>query len=71
MNQFPKAANGLKLMFYGEILAIIGIFLTLILIGPVISLVGSIMVLVGLYQAREDDEGYGTAFYAQYHRHHP
>ena len=62
MNQFPKAANGLKLMFYGEILAIIGIFLTLILIGPIISLVGGIMVLVGLYQAREDVEGYGTTF---------
>lgn len=62
MKQYPKAAEGLKLMFYGELLAIIGILLTIILIGPIIALVGEILVLVGLYRARMDDEGYGTAF---------
>lgn len=56
------AADGLKLMFYGEILTIIGVILTIILIGPVIILVGSILILVGLYRARGDDEGYNTAF---------
>ena len=52
MKQYPKAAEGLKLMFYGELLAIIGILLTIILIGPIIALVGEILVLVGLYRAR-------------------
>ena len=62
MFEYPKAADGLKLMFYGEILTIIGAFLTLILIGPVIILVGYILTLVGLSRARADDEGYNTAF---------
>lgn len=60
--KYPHAADGLRLMFIGEILSIVGIFLTLILIGPVVFLIGGIMSLVGLYRAREDDEGYNTAF---------
>lgn len=60
--KYPNAANGLRLMFIGEILTIVGAVLTVILIGPIISLIGGIMALVGLYRARIDDEGYNTAF---------
>ncbi len=63
MRSYPKAASGLKLLFIAEILAIIAAVLTLIpVVGPILSAVAQVLILVGLYQASGDDEGYKTAF---------
>lgn len=63
MNRYPNAAEGLKLMFYGEIVAIIGAFLGIIpLLGGLLALAGGVVSLVGLNKAGADDEGYRTAF---------
>lgn len=63
MNRYPNAANGLKLMFYGQIVTIIGMFLSWVpLVGLLIVLAGGIVNMVGLYKAGSDDQGYRTAF---------
>lgn len=63
MNQYPNAAAGLRLMFFGEILTIVGSFLAWIpFLGVLVILAGGIVSLVGLNRAGADDEGYRTAF---------
>ena len=63
MKQYPNAANGLKLMFYGEILTIIApLFLLVPWVGTILILIGGVLSLVGLNQAGSDDAGYRTAF---------
>lgn len=63
MNRYPNAAGGLTLMFYGQIVTIIGMFLAWVpLIGALTALAGGVLYLVGLYKAGPDDEGYRTAF---------
>lgn len=60
MRNYPNASEGLKLMFYGEIVAIIGAFIPFV--GVLLVVVGGIVSLVGLNKAGTDDEGYRTAF---------
>lgn len=63
MRQYPKAAEGLKLMFYGEVLTIVSIVLLLVpTLSVLLTLAGGIVSMVGLYRAGEDDTGYRTAF---------
>lgn len=60
---YPNAANGLKLVFYAEILAVIGgILMILPTVGSVFLLVSGLLALVGLNRAGADEEGYRTAF---------
>ena len=64
MRSYPKAADGLKLMFYGEIIALVGALLSVLgLIGLILCIVGPVVSAYGLFQAASDDEGYRTAFY--------
>ena len=63
MERYPMAADGLHTMFNGQILAIVGVVLFFIpLVGSVLAIVGGILYIVGMYKAREEDEGYRTAF---------
>lgn len=62
MRSYPNAARGLGKMFWSQILSVIAILTMGILIGLVFSVVSLVVYLVGLYQAREDDSGYSTAF---------
>lgn len=63
MRSYPKAAGGLKLLFIAEILAIVAAVLALVpLVGAILAIVAQVLILVGLYQAGGDDEGYKTAF---------
>lgn len=62
MNQYPNAAAGLKLMFIGQILAVVGLLLIWVpLVGSLIVIAGFVVEIVGLYKASGDDEGYRTA----------
>ena len=64
MKSYPMAADGLKLMFYGEIISLVGIFLSLVsVIGVILCIVGPVLTAYGLFKAAGDDEGYRTAFY--------
>ena len=64
MKSYPMAADGLKLMFYGEIISLIGIFLSLVsVVGVILCIVGPVLTAYGLFKAAGDDEGYRTAFY--------
>ena len=63
MRSYPNAAQGLKLLFIAEIVAIVAAVLSLVpFVGAILSIVGLVLVLVGLYKAGADDEGYKTAF---------
>ncbi len=63
MNRYPNASEGLKLLFYAQILIIVGTLLALVpIVGSLIALIGGILDLVGLNRAGQDDEGYRTAF---------
>jgi hypothetical protein len=60
---YPNAAQGLKLLFIGEIVAIVGAILSLVpVLGPILIVVSEVLMLLGLYKASTDDEGYRTAF---------
>lgn len=62
MYQYPNAANGMKLMFIGQILTIVGTLLIWIpLVGSLIVIAGFVVEIVGLYKASSDDETYRTA----------
>lgn len=62
MYQYPNAANGLKLMFIGQILAIVGVLLIWVpLVGSLIVIAGGVVEILGLYKASGDDESYRTA----------
>jgi hypothetical protein len=59
---YPNASQGLKLVFYGEIVMIIGLLLVWVpLVGSLIIIVGGILDIVGLNKAMADDNGYQTA----------
>lgn len=63
MSHYPNASEGLKLLFYAQILIIVGTLLSLVpIVGSLIVLAGGILDLVGLNRAGQDDEGYRTAF---------
>lgn len=63
MNRHPNAAEGLKLIFYSQVVSILSVFLTAIpVVGVVLMLVAGVLNLVGLSRAAADDEGYRTAF---------
>ncbi len=63
MDRYPNASEGLKLLFYAQILIIVGTLLSLVpIVGSLIVLTGGILDLVGLHRAGQDDEGYRTAF---------
>ena len=66
MRSYPNAARGLRLIFWSQVLPIIGAILSwtviLYFIGAILILVGYVMYLVGLNKAKVDDPGYGTAF---------
>ena len=48
MYQYPNAANGLKLMFMGQILAIVGVLLIWVpLVGSLIVIAGGVLVARG------------------------
>lgn len=61
---YPNAAKGLKLLFVAQILVLIGVPLTLVLIGPLFMIVGFVLEPVALFRASSDDPGYRTALYA-------
>ncbi len=64
MKSYPMASDGLKLMFYGEIVTIIGSVLSLVpIVGVILRILGPVLAAYGLFKAAGDDEGYRTAFY--------
>lgn len=64
MKSYPMASDGLKLMFYGEIVTLIGAVLSLVpIVGVILRIVGPVLAAYGLFKAAGDDEGYRTAFY--------
>ncbi len=62
MDGYPQAAKGLGKMFLAEILMMVGVLTILLGIGVIFSLVGQVVYLMGLYQARQDNPLYGSAF---------
>lgn len=62
MNQYPNAAAGLRLMFIGQILTIVGTLLIWVpLVGSLIIIAGTVAELAGIYKAGADDENYRGA----------
>ncbi len=65
MKKYPNAVAGLKLVLLGELAGIVGSVLGLIhvldLVAAIIILLGGIAILLGLFKASADDEGYRTA----------
>lgn len=60
---YPHAADGLRLMFYGTIIVVVGAILAWIpVVGLVVILAGGITGLVGLHKAGPDGADYRTAF---------
>lgn len=66
MNNYPNAANGLKKIFYSQLLAIAGVILCVIplinIAGMIILIASVILEIIGIKEAAKDDEGYGNAF---------
>lgn len=63
MNRYPNAAEGLKLVFYSQIVSIIAVLFSWIpVVGVILVLVAGVLNLVGLNKAADDDGGYRTAF---------
>lgn len=63
MTNYPKAAEGLKLLFIAEIVSILGALLSLVpFVGVILLIVAQVLILLGLYKASGDDSGYQTAF---------
>ncbi|HIT02159.1 MAG TPA: hypothetical protein IAC84_04670 [Firmicutes bacterium] len=62
MRGYPEAARGLGKLFLAQILMIVGVLTTPLLVGVILLLVGQVVYLIGLYQAKMDDEGYSGAF---------
>lgn len=67
MSNFTVAGNGLKKMFLGEIVALIGVVVTMIpilgIVGSIATIAGAVLILVGLYSARDAHINYQYAFY--------
>lgn len=61
-NRYPNAAGGLKLVFTGQLLMLVGLVLIWVpLLGSLLAIAGGVVELVGLYKAGNDDQGYRTA----------
>ena len=66
MRQYPNAAEGLRLMFIGQIVVIVGRLLSWVpLVGPLIVAAGTVAGLLGIYKAGADDENYRSALVFQ------
>ena len=75
MRTYPNAAQGLHKVFLAQILPVVGVVLVLFslsslqlmvmmtMVTVVLTIVSGILNLMGLYQARQDDQGYANAFY--------
>lgn len=75
MRTYPNAAQGLHKVFLAQILPVVGVVLVLFslsslqlmvmmtMVTVVLAIVSGILNLMGLYQARQDDQGYANAFY--------
>lgn len=60
--RYPNAAQGLKLMFLGQILMIVSSFFFLIpILGLVLLAAAEVLELLGIYTAGKDDENYRGA----------
>lgn len=60
--RYPNAANGLRLMFIGQILMIVGVLLVWVpIVGGLLLIAAPFVELVGIYRAGEDDDNYRTA----------
>ena len=60
--RYPNAASGLRLMFIGQILMIVGVLLAWVpLVGALLIIAAPIVELVGVYKAGADDENYRGA----------
>lgn len=62
MSGYTQAAQGLRKMFLAEILMIAGVLTAPLVVGVIPALVGQVVYLMGLYQARQDNPDYGSAF---------
>lgn len=66
MKQYPNAAEGLRLMFIGQILVIVGTLLIWVpFVGSLIVIAGTVAGLLGIYKAGADDENYRGALVFQ------
>ena len=66
MKQYPNAAEGLRLMFIGQIVVIVGSLLIWVpLVGSLIVIAGTAAGLLGIYKAGADDENYRSALVFQ------
>ena len=60
--RYPNAANGLRLMFVGQILMIVGILLVWVpFVGGLLLIAAPFVELLGIYRAGEDDDNYRGA----------
>ena len=60
--RYPNAAQGLRMMFFGQILMIVGVLLAWVpLVGALLIIAAPIAELVGVYKAGADDENYRGA----------
>lgn len=60
--RYPNASSGLRLMFIGQILMIVGALLAWVpLVGFLMILASPVLEIVGLYKAGGDDEDYKGA----------
>lgn len=60
--RYPNAANGLRLMFLGQILMIVGVLLAWVpLVGALLIIAAPVVELLGVYKAGDDDENYRGA----------
>lgn len=60
--RYPNAASGLRLMFLGQILMIVGVLLAWVpLVGALLIIATPVAELVGVYKAGDDDENYRGA----------
>lgn len=60
--RYPNAASGLRLMFLGQILMIVGVLLAWVpLVGALLIIAAPVVELLGVYKAGDDDESYRGA----------
>lgn len=74
MRNYPNAAQGLHKVFLAQILPVVGVVLVLFslsslwllavmgMVAVVLTVVSGVLNLMGIYQARQDDQGYANAF---------
>ncbi len=60
--RYPNAANGLRLMFIGQILMIVGVLLVWVpFVGALLLIAAPFVELLGIYRAGDDDDNYRAA----------